>query len=277
MRAGLCAAAALTVVLMAGCGPRDPGDAVVATVMGEKITAGELDRELRAARVAKPQDPVVRRAALEEIVTRKLLAKAARIEGLDRQPQILAAKATADEVFDAKLYQAATLAKVAPPTAAEAKAFVQANPTMFERRTIYLLEELRAPIATDKALVDALMPTKSLAAAEAVLKARGVKYRRVLDTVDTLRANPKLSQAIAGLPSGEPFILPGPGGLIIGSVRGVRPQPLTGPKAEAVARELLLASRRAVAARESIVALRKDTVVYADGFGPRAPAKPAGK
>ena len=244
MRAGVCAAAALMVVLMAGCGPRNPGDAVVATVMGEKITAAELDRELQGVRAPKAQEAAVRRAALEAIISRKLLAKAARLEGLDRAPQVLAAKDTAEEVFDANLYRAATLARVAPPTPAEAKAYVQANPHMFARRTIYLLEELRAPVPADKALLDALMPTKSLAEAEAVFKARGVKYGRVLDSVDTLRANPKLSKAIAALPSGEPFLLPGAGGLIVGSVRSTRAQPLTGAKAEALARELLLAERQ---------------------------------
>jgi EpsD family peptidyl-prolyl cis-trans isomerase len=268
MRAGAWAAAGLAVVLMAGCGPKNPDDAVVATVMGEKITARQLNRELQGARGVNAKDPEVRRAILDQMISRKLLAKAARAEGMDRQPQVLEAKASADEAFDANLYQVAMLARVTPPTPAEAKALVDANPTRFAQRKVYLVAELRTASPPDKALVDALMPTKTLEQAEAVLKARNVPYRRVIDTVDTLRANPKLSQAIAALPAGEPFLLPGAAGLIVGRVQGSRPQPLTGAQAEAVAAQILLAERRAKAARESMATLRKDTVTYAAGYGP---------
>lgn len=264
MRFGAFGAAMLAAGLVAGCSAPDPDDRVVARVMGEAVTAGQVDAELLGASAAQLKDPAVRRAALEAIVTRKLLAKAARAEGLDRRPEVLRARATAKDEFDSNLFRSAVRASVPIPTAAEVSAYMTANPQRFAARRIYLVEELRTAHGADKALVDALLPTKSLAAAEAVLTSRGVPYRKVLGSMDTLQILPQVSQAVADLPPGEPFIVPDRGALIIGAVRGVKAQPLTGAEGEAVAGRMLLEERRAAALARAVQALRKDTVVYAD-------------
>jgi peptidyl-prolyl cis-trans isomerase C len=258
--------AVLAVVLVAGCSQGEPGKDVAAVVAGEKITTAELDRELRLAGVQKPDDPALRRAALDEIIARKLLAKAARTEGLDKNPEVLAAKASADEAFDANLDRLATASKVAPPTAAEVTAFVAAHPEMFARRTGYLIDQLQVPTRDTPDLIEALTPTKTIEEAAAVLRARGIPFRRAILPMDTLRTDPRLSAAVAKLPPGEPFILPGVMGFTVNRVRGSQLRPVTGAPAETIARELIRADRLNKALRERLAMLRKDRVEYGPAF-----------
>jgi peptidyl-prolyl cis-trans isomerase C len=270
-------AAAMAVVLVAGCSKGDVGKDTAATVAGEKITTAELETELKAAGVKKPEDPAIQRAALEEIIARKLLAKAARADKLDRTPEALAAKAVVEEGFNANLDRRATVAKVAEPTPAEVSAFVQSHPEMFAQRTGYLLDQLLVPAQGDPGLLAALKPTKTLEDVMRILDERKVPYRRGAQSMDTLRADPQLSIALAKLPPGEPFLLPDPAGFTVSRVRDKRVQPLTGPAAEAVAKELLLAERRTKALKARLEELRKDKVAYGPAFAPKEKAAAAAK
>jgi EpsD family peptidyl-prolyl cis-trans isomerase len=270
MRAGVWGAA-LAAVIVAGCGQGAPGKDVAAVVGGETITVAELDRELANAGMSKV-DARLRRQALEEIVVRKLLAKAARSEGLTKTPVALEAKRAADEAFDANLDRIATVAKTPPPTPAEVKAYIAARPEMFERRTGYLIEQLQVPQRHTPDLFEALRPTKTLEEAEAIFKARRIPYRRVILPMDTLRTDPRLSAAVAKLPPGEPFVLPGVSSFTVNRIRGSQVKPVTGVQAEAVAKELIRAERVNKALRDRLQALHQEQVTYGPDFQPKAVA-----
>jgi peptidyl-prolyl cis-trans isomerase C len=263
----------MAVVLVAGCSKGDGDNKdIAAEVAGDKITTAELQTELKGAGVKNVDDPKIQRAALEEIIARKLLAKAARAEKLDKAPDVLAAKAAAEEAFDANLDRRATIAKIPEPTAAEVTAFVQAHPEMFAQRTGYLLDQLLVPAQQDPTLLEALKPTKTLEDVERILQERKIPYRRGTQSMDTLRADPGLSRVMTRLPPGEPFLLPDPAGFTVSRVRDKRVQPLTGPAAEKVAKELLWAERRTKALKDRLEALRKDKVAYGPAFAPKEKA-----
>lgn len=274
MRAGVWKAA-LFAVVVAGCGQGAPGKDVAAIVAGETITVAELDRELANAGVDKANDPMVRRAALEEIVVRKLLAKAARSEGLNKTPGALEAKRVADESFDANLDRIATIARTTAPTPAEVKAYVAARPEMFARRTGYLIEQLQVPQRHTPDMFEALKPTKTLEEVEAVLRARRIPYRRVILPMDTLRTDPRLSAAVANLPPGEPFVIPGVSSYTVNRVRGSQMRPVTGTQAEVVARDLMRAERISGALKDRLETLHKEQVVYGPAFAPKVAAAKA--
>lgn len=265
MRAGAFGAA-LAAMILAGCSSGAPDENVAAVVGGETITIAELDRELAISGVAKATDPAVRKAALEDIVLRKLLAKAARAEGLGKSPEAQEAKRIADESFDANLERIDIIAKTPKPTAAEVKAFIAARPEQFARRTGYLIDQLQVAQAHTPDMVDAFLPTKTLEEAEAVLKARQMTYRRVVLPMDTLRTDPRLSAAVAKVPAGEPFVLPGSGSFTINRIRGSQVRPVTGPEAEAIAREMIQSERINKALKDHIDALRKEQVIYGPAF-----------
>jgi EpsD family peptidyl-prolyl cis-trans isomerase len=265
----------MAVVLAAGCSSGDTGKDVAARVGGEKITNAQLDTELRLAGARDPSDPKLRQAALEEIIARKVLAQAARNEKLDKAPEAIVLKAASIESFEAGLVRRHLLSAVPEPTKAEVDAFVREHPQMFERRTGYLIDQLSVPAQRTPELIEALRPTKTLEEVEAVLRARRIDYRRSLQSLDTLRGEPQLSAAIEKLPPGEPFVLPDAGGFTVNRVRDSTVQPLTGEKAQAVAKELLLGQRRAKALRERLDKLKAEKVTYGKGFEAPAAKKPA--
>lgn len=263
----------MAAMIVAACGPAAPGKDVAAVVAGETITLAELDREIASAGARQPDDPAVRRAMLDAIVARKLLAKAARAENLDKTPEAQASKKIADEIFDAGLDRVNTVAKTPAPTPGEVKAYIAAHPEMFSQRTGYLIEQLQVPRPATPDLIEALRPTKTLEAVEQVLKARNLPYRRVVVPMDTLRTDPRISEAVANLPAGEPFILPsGGGGFTANRVRGSQAAPLTGKAAEAIAAERLRTERAAKALKERLALLRKDRVTYGPDFQPKTVA-----
>lgn len=261
--------AVLAAVIVAACSPGAPGKDVAAVVAGEKITVAELDREVANSGAPKPGDPAVRRAVLDSIIARKLLAKAARAEKLDKTPEAMAAKRVADETFDAGLDRVATIARTPRPTPAEVKAYIAAHPEMFAQRTGYLIEQLQVLQPHTPDMFEDLRPTKTLEQAEAVLKARQMPYRRVVVPMDTLRADPRLSEAVAKLPAGEPFVLPGAGGFTVNRVRGSQVSPVTGRPAEAIAAERIQSERINKALRDRLNTLHKEQVTYGPDFAPK--------
>lgn len=245
---------------IAGCDKVAGDKGVLATVGNEKITQADLDIELKASGTPQAKNPVVQRAALEQIVTRKLLAQAAREDELDRAPDAAVMKAANIETFEAGLELRALQRKVVKPTPAEVSTFIQGHPEMFAQRTGYLVERLQVTVRPDADLVAALEPTKTLEQVVSVLDARGIKYRRVVDQVDTLRADPRLTTAIRKLAPGEPFVTPEPDGFSVSSVRQTAVQPVVGADATRVASTLILADRRAKAIKDRLEALRKERV-----------------
>ena len=262
----------MAAVVVAGCSQGAPGKDVAAIVAGETITVAELDREVATSGARKPNDPGVRRAVLDMIVARKLLAKAARADKLDKTPEALAAKRIADETFDAGLDRVATIARTPRPTPAEVKAYIAAHPEMFAHRTGYLIEQLQVPRRHTPDMFEALRPTKTLEEAEAVLKARQMPYRRVVLPMDTLRADPRISEAVANLPAGRTNGSPAAVGFTVNRVRGSQVSPVTGRQAEAIAAERIQSERINKALRDRLNTLHREQVVYGPDFARKAAA-----
>jgi EpsD family peptidyl-prolyl cis-trans isomerase len=264
--------ASAAALVMASCnsGGGDSGQGVLATVGSEKVTERQVDAELRLSGAQNPQDPALRKAALEQIVARKLLAQEARGEKLDKTAEGAVLRAAAIETYEANLERTAMMAKVPKPTPADATAFINAHPEMFAARAGYLIERLQVASPADPALIEALKPAKTLEEVEAVLQARKLPYRRTVDQLDTLRAAPQLTATLERLPPGEPFVLPEPGGFSVGRVRDKKVQPVTGEAATKIASELVYAQRQSSAMKSRLDALKAERVKYPD-------AKPAEK
>lgn len=278
-KAALASCAAL--LLLGGCdrlglgGSADTGPVAV-TVDGDKVTVAELDAELKAAEVRDPQDPEVRRAALQRIVLRKLMAKDAREKKLDEGPEIAHLKEAAVETLEAGLAQRDALKAVAEPTDAEVQAYIAANPQMFANRTIYLVDRLILPSQPDATTAAALGPANTFEAVARVLNERKVPFRGAREQIDSLRTIPTIAQQVEKLPPGMPFVLPMPPGVSVNVIRARQVQPVTGEAAAQVARQALTNQRRQKAVADRVAAVNKAAegkIVYAPEY---APPKPAG-
>ena len=112
-----------------------PSGQVVATVDGEEITSLQLRTELGNF---GSRDPEVMKAAqqqaLQRIIMRKLIAKKAREEKLDKGTDYTLQVERGQEALLAQLYQRKLATKAPQPTKAEAEAYVTANPARFLSR-----------------------------------------------------------------------------------------------------------------------------------------------
>lgn len=269
MRTGMWVTAAAVALAMAGCNSGDGKD-VLATVGSEKITEQQVKTEIQLAGAANPDDPAIRKAALEQIIARKLLAQEARADKLDKTPAAAVARAAAIETYEANLQRTAMMAQLPKPTTADAATFIQAHPEMFAERRGYVIERLNVVAKPDPGLVEALKPAKTFEAVEAVLQARKISYTRSASQIDTLRAAPQLTATLSRLEPGEPFVVPEANGFTVGRVRDSRVQPITGEAATRIASEILYSQRQTTKMKERLDALKAEKVKYVEA---KAPAK----
>jgi EpsD family peptidyl-prolyl cis-trans isomerase len=260
-------------LVLTGCSPESSAAAgpVAATVDGQEITVAALKAEMSAADLINANDPKVQRAALQRLIIRRLLAKDAQEQKLDQTPDAKVLRAAAAETVDANISQRAVLAKIVPPTRAEAEAYVRAHPEMFAQRTVYLLDQFQMAQNPDAALGKALEPANSLEQVEAILKARNINFQRRVQEVDSLRLGPQVSAQVAKLPPGGLFVLPGPAGAVINRVTASKPEPLVGERAATIATQVLLEDRRREAIAKHVGALitaNKGKITYGEGFSP---------
>ena len=267
----------MAALALAAC-EQQPKGPVAATVDGETITVAALDAEMKAANVPNSSDPQVRSAVLERVIARKLMAKAARDEKLDQTPEAKAIKAATIENFEAGLAQKAALDKVKAPTAAEAQAFMDANPAMFAQRKLYLVDVLQLAQPATPELAQALRPIEDFEQIAKLLTDRKVPFRRGTEQFDSLRMPAGMAAQVASLPPGTPFVIPAPPSLAIARVRASRDAPAVGPEAVTVAQQMLANERRQKAVTDRLKGLvdaSREKTKYGEGYGPPEKAAPA--
>lgn len=243
---------------------------MIALVNGTEITAAELNEEAQARGIPIGRDPALKAALIAELVDRKLLVQRAQEQGLDREPGYLLAKRRSDEILLAQQILAASTdnRRVSDP---ELKRYIAANPAAFARRALVTVDQLaitgRVPAEVQRALAEAptIERTQQLAAAA------GLPASRASETVDSGNPLDLRGPLLVGLRAGQSFVLPRPGGLIVGKVVTVVPQPVAADQQLQVARERLKQQRTQAALERLLEQLRPGAQVqYQPGFGPAA-------
>ncbi len=276
--------AALICVGLAGCqfpqfgAAKAPAGQVVATVQGREITIRNLDAELAGLAT---NDPKVRKfaeqAALQAIISRMILADAARSQGLDKTPEFaLRRQGVIDQLLIESL-ASKIAAAVPPPAPEEAESFMAAHPDDFAQRKIYTVDQIRTAQTADPALLNALKPLNTLEDVEVALTQRHIEFHRVTTDLDALTLDPKVSDSIANLPPNEVFVIPTNGGVLISQIKQTRVQPFTGEPAVGFALRLIQSQRsREATSREmgAILARGASTVRYNQLFAPQAVRQP---
>lgn len=209
-----------------------PTGQVAAVVDGHEVTLLELRAELTGVNL--PNDKArktAEQAALRAVVTRKLIADAARKLGLDKTPDFALQKQRAEDALLAQALQTKVINETPAPSRDEALHFIGDHPNIFAERKIFTVDQIRMARPTDPALVQALQPLNTLDEVEVFLKKSNIEYRRGTGVLDAVGSDPRLIDAVVKLPPTELFVIPSGDSLLVNHITDTRIEPFTGEPA----------------------------------------------
>ena len=268
--------------LFGGDSKSAPTGQVVAKIDGEEVTQLEVNAELQGANI--PPDMTRRDAekiALNNIVTRRMLANAARQQELDKKPDFLLQERRMKEQLLVQSLARSIASKVQNPTRDEANIFMEKNPAMFADRKFFIMDQIQflRPENIDKL---GLEKAKTMAEVEAILNANSIQFRRQPASLDALGANPEFVTQVTGVLAKNPDELfmfatrpqgaPAPV-IVVNQVKETRVQPFTGDKARDFAINYLRNERIQNALKAEVEAQQKqraERVVFQEGWAPPA-------
>lgn len=256
-----------------------PKGQVVATVDGQEVTLRELNAELSGANFADPkQRKAAEQQALQSIVNRMLLAKAAHSQGLDKGPDFAVRRQKALDLLLAQTLQESFVAAVPPTTRDEAQRFIANRPDIFGDRKILEIDQIQAQGPIDDAKLKELQPLDTMEQVVGWLQKYSIPFRRAPAQIDPISVDPKVFANILKLPPNAVFVVPSGNTLLINRVTNVRPAPVTGDAANNLATQYLSRqhTQEAVGRQmQAIIAKDSQKVVYNPAYAPPPRPKPA--
>ena len=261
-------------VAIAGCSKK-PTDQVVAVVNGEEISLPELNAELGTAQLPSGVDKKqVQQQLLQRLVDRRLLAQAAKEQGLDRDPQFIVDQRRMNESMLVERLAKRTNDTIPVPTAGEIDKFIAGNPSLFAGRQLYSVDQIAFATPADPTRLKALEPAKTMAEVMTVLQQLNIPFQRANRVVDSATVPPEQMQRITSLPKGEPFVVPSNGQVTVNVIVGAKAEPLPETQSRAMAVRALRSQALSKLGEQRLKDARsKGKIEYQAGFAP--PAKPA--
>jgi len=277
---------ATAALALAGCsklgigGSGEPKGQVVATLDKQEITVLEVNAELSGT----PIPPAMSRReaeklALENILTRRMLSKAAEDRELHKRPDFLLQERRASEQLRVQALARDIASKVVTPTRDEADKFIAENPFLFANRQFFIMDQIQflRPDNIDKL---GLEGAKTMAEVEQILNANKVQFRRQPASLDSLAANPAFVKEVTGVLEKNPQELfmfatrpegaPAPV-VLVNQVKETRLQPFVGDKAREYAVNYLRNERIQNALKAEVERQQKsqkERVVFQAGWEP---------
>ena len=236
--------------LLASCShsKKDANGQVVATVDGRQITEAQIKLEMNGA----SDTPEGRQAALQTIISRTIVARAAEDRGLAKSPGAVTVIQRAKDNALVEILQSSIAAGVPKDSDAEVADFIQSHPTAFSQRRLWTLDQLSVPTITQD-LVKKMQPLKTMAEIVNLLDTNHVDYVPAAAVLDTVNMPPEAVNQIIKLGEDEVFITPNSGGgAIVSHIANVRTVPLTGKVATTVGRAMMSQQRKQQQVREAI-------------------------
>ncbi len=249
---------------------KKPSGQTIAVVNNEEITAADLNAELNSENLS-PGDATkdARNNALDRLVDRRLLAQQAKSDGLDKSPEFInqQRRSTDDLLINMLISRQANTQQV--PSADEIAKFEAVRPGMFANHEVWTLNTIIYPLPKDPTVTAKIAAAKSLDEVAQALTAAGIQFSKNTRQLDTAMLPANLYNQVANLPSGEPFIAPGPDKAIASVISARQPSPFTPDQA----RQLALSQMRREKVDQLVSQRVKDLkakakIDYGSGFGP---------
>lgn len=264
-------AIALASLTLAGCGKEATGQ-VAAVVNGEEITLQEINAELGNTPIPDGVDKkVVQQAALQKIVERRLLAQAAREDGLDQTPDYLLRERQLRDALLVQLMGQRAERALKVPDQQEIDKFIGDNPLMFAERKILTIDRIQFALPEKVDQLKALENDHSMDAVAARLQQMGIQFRRDTPQVDAASLGQQRMAQIRALPAGEPFVVPENGVVTVGVIVGERPEPVSASDARPLAVQALRKQKLTETVQQRLKQSRTAAEIeYQTGFAPAA-------
>lgn len=263
---------------LSGC-DREATGQVAAVVNGEEITLQEINGELQGANLPEGADrEAAQRAALQRVVDRRVLAQAAREEGLDESPEYLLRKRQLDDALLLQLLTQNVEQTTGLPEQAEIDKFIADNPALFADRQIYTLDRIQFAAPMDMQKLAVLEDDMSMSAVVASLENLGIDFQRGQSEMDSAQVGQERLDRIKALPDGEPFVVVENGIVYVAVVTGSRPAPIAGDQRRPIAVAALRREKLREALQSRLKAEKASAEIsYQEGFGPPVedPAEPS--
>lgn len=268
-RAGLLLAASVAVT---ACGQEATGQ-VAAVVNGEEITLQEINAELGTANIPEGADrEAAQQAALQRIVERRLLAQAAREEGMDQTPEFLLRQRQLENALLIQLLSQRTERSTQVPDQAAIDDYIAENDSMFGERAIFTLDRIQFPMPEDLSRLQVLEDDHSMEEVAATLNRLNIEFSRGPAQMDSLRLGPERLERVRALPEGEPFVLPENGLVTVAVITGSASQPITGEQARPLALQAMRSESVNEALQQRLTAAKAQAEIeYQEGFAPPSP------
>jgi len=261
-------------VLLSGCQKEATGQ-VAAVVNDEEVTLQEINTELGQAQLPEGVDKeLVQQGALQRIVERRLLAQAAREDGLDKTPEFLIRRRQLEDALLVQLLGQRLGRTTAVPEGSAVDTFMRQNPAVFGGRAILNVDRIQFAMPSDPTKLSALESDHSMDAVAASLQRLGIQFTRGNAQMDSAALGQDRLNRIRALPEGEPFVIPEGGTVTVAVITAETPQPVQGDRARPVAVQMMRNQSLSDAMRSRLEAEKaKAKIEYQPGFAP--PAAPS--
>lgn len=258
---------AIGAVTLAGCS-KQPGGQVVALVNGEEITLQELNAELAGMQVPDGADKnMIRNLALDNIVTRHLLADLAKEQGINKDPDyILRSKQLAEALLVQMLAQK-TGKSIAEPTPEQINGVIAENPQMFEQRQILTVDQIAFAKPTRDDYLPAIKAAKTIDQTVSALNRLGIRFDRRTAQVDTASLPPEMYRQVMQIGNRETFIVPSGASVSVSQIVSAKPAPVPADQQRPAALGMLQQADIAKQLDAKIKTVKAEaTIVYQQGF-----------
>lgn len=265
---------ALAIIGASACDRKATGQ-VAAVVNDDEITLQEVNAELSGVTLPEGADrKAAQQAALQRVIDRRVIAQAARDDGLNKDPGYLVRQRQQEELLLAQMFGQKITRGVRVPDTRAVERFMAGHPNMFADRHIYTVERLQFSI--DPTKLEQFKPDHSLDAIASRLTAQGIRYARGTGELDTAKLSPQMHKDLAGLPPGEPFIVPEAGIITAAVITAKKPAPVAGDAARPLAARALQNEQLKTTLQERLKSERaKAKIEYQVGFAPQQKQKQA--
>lgn len=263
-------AATVAVLLLAGCGKKEgdrPAGQVIAHIGSEDVTIQELENEFRLANVpADKRSDAMTKKALQEIVTRKAIARQAIMAKLDREPTIQLDLLREKEQMLARTFMQRKLSNlVAAVGQSELDQFITAHPTQFAKRVVFVTEQIEVPLqGTTPEVAAATKDAKTLAEVEQKLTELKVPFRKSSGALDSASLPEQMEQKLQGGAATDVFFVRSASGGAFFKIVDTKSKPLEGNEASNLARQMIAREKSAELSRQATTDAQKSATYEGD-------------